>query len=198
MKCLAASKSTKAALHQAKILLHPKKRCFISSNSSSETVTAPPVRHLFSMCPGTCRALDLSLDLHFPQQIHQCPGHLGHYHNSQTSESTRGKDLHEVSNMRKAPYRRISSRLQLRRCFSWLLPFTNCSQGGTQAPLPTQKTQPVIFKRRFLDFTCHPLSLLCELPLCISFAWVSIQNRSKSLNFSAQFLTPLFFLPSPF
>lgn len=122
MKCLAASKPIKAALHQVKIPLHPKESCFISNNSSSEIATVPPVRHSFSICPGTCWALDVSLDLHFPQQIHRFPSHLGHYHNSQTSESTRNMDLHELSNLRKSPYRRISPRLQLRRCFSWLLP----------------------------------------------------------------------------
>lgn len=106
----------------------------------------------------------------------------------------------QLSNVRKSPYGRISPRLQLRRCFLWLLEYhlTNCSQGGTQAPLPPKKTQPLIFKKRFLAFTCHPLSLLCEPPLCISLGWFSIQNRSKSLNFSGQFLTLLFLLPSPF
>lgn len=157
MKCLAASKSIKAALHQAKIPLHPKETCFISSDSSSETMTVPPVRRSFSIRPGTCRGLDVSLDLHFPQQIHQRPGHLGHYHNSQSSESTEGMDLHKLSNVRRSPYRRISPRLQL-RCFSWLLPYRliNCSQGGTQAPLPTQKTQPLVFRKRFLASTHHP------------------------------------------
>lgn len=105
MKCLAASKSTKAALRQAKISLGPKERCFTSSDSSSKTVTVPPVRHSFSMCPGTCQALDIPLDLLFPWQIHQWPLHLGQYHNSQTAESTRGMDSHKLSNTRKSPYR---------------------------------------------------------------------------------------------
>lgn len=157
----------------------PRKVALFSATAPVK-VTVPPVRHSFSVCPGTCRTLEVLLDLHFPQQIHQCPGHLGHYCNSQNSEPTRGMDLHELSNMRKSPYRRIYPRLQL-RCFSRLLPVLShyLLSGWYPGSLICPKNQPFVFKKRFLAFTCHPLSLLCEPQLWISFAWVSIQYRSK-------------------
>jgi len=38
-------------------------------------------------------------------------------------------------------------------------------------PHPPIKTQLLVFKQRFPMFTCHPLSLLCEPRLCISFGF---------------------------
>lgn len=92
--------------------------------------------------------------------------------------------------------REISPQLQLRRCFPWLLSSTVLLKALWAVPrLPYPPNKLLVFKKIFLAFTWQPLSVLYEPPLCISFPFICIQDRNKSLNFSGQFLTKHFFLP---
>lgn len=120
----------------------------------------------------------------------------GPLHISQNSEFTRDMDLHRLSIMRKSPYRKISSQLQMRRCLPWLLPSTVLLKALRVVPrLPHPPNKLPVFKETFLAFTQQPLPVLCEPPLSISFPCICIQDRSKSLNFSGRFLMYVFFLP---
>lgn len=112
----------------------------------------------------------------------------GPLHISQTSEFTRDMDLHRLSNMRKSPYREISPE-EVRRCLPWLLSSTVLLKALRVVPrLSRPPNKLLVLKERFLALSWQPLSVLCEPPLCISFACICIQDRSKSLHFSGQFL----------